>query len=79
MRDRAEENAVESVLSASRIISVTASVARSAGRHFRHYSASHGIDMIDANVAASAEEAGVGLATINLRHFPMFPRLKRAY
>ena len=45
----------------------------------RHFHGSHGIDDTDAIIAATAEHHGLDLATLNVRHFPMFPRLKRAY
>ena len=50
-----------------------------AGAILRHYSMSHGIDIPDAIIAATAEHHGLRLATLNVKHFPMFPKLKRAY
>jgi predicted nucleic acid-binding protein len=50
-----------------------------AGAILRHYRMSHGIDIPDAIIAATAEHHGLKLATLNVRHFPMFPKLKRAY
>jgi hypothetical protein len=50
-----------------------------AGAIMRHYRKSHGIDIPDALIAATAEHHGLRLATLNVKHFPMFPRLKRAY
>lgn len=79
VKDRREENAVEAILAVSRVVAVNAAIARAAGQHLRHYAASHGLDVIDAIIAATAEQTGARLATLNLRHFPMFPRLKRAY
>jgi predicted nucleic acid-binding protein len=40
---------------------------------------SHGIDIPDAIIAATAEHHGLKLATLNVRHFPMFRKLKPAY
>jgi predicted nucleic acid-binding protein len=45
----------------------------------RHFHRSYGIDIPDAIIAATAEHHGLELATLNLKHFPMFPRLKPAY
>ncbi len=50
-----------------------------AGIFMRHYRASHNIDVADALIAATAEHHGVQFATLNVKHFPMFPRLRRAY
>jgi len=50
-----------------------------AGAIMRHFHKSHGIDIPDAIIAATAEHHGLRLATLNVKHFPMFPKLKRAY
>ena len=50
-----------------------------AGAMMRHFHKSHGIDIPDAIIAATAEHHGLKLATLNVKHFPMFPKLKRAY
>ena len=50
-----------------------------AGSIMRHFHKSHGIDIPDAIIAATAEHHGLRLATLNVKHFPMFPKLKRAY
>jgi predicted nucleic acid-binding protein len=59
-----------------RMIPVTDAAARRAGRHLRQFRHSHpGIDLADYLIAASAEEAGATLVTLNLRHFPMIEGL----
>ena len=40
---------------------------------------SHGVGLPDALIAATAERAELHLASCNLKHFPMFPNLKRPY
>jgi predicted nucleic acid-binding protein len=45
----------------------------------RVFAPSHGLDDVDAIIAATAEHHGLRLATLNVKHFPMFPKLKRAY
>ena len=54
-------------------------IAEAAGTHLRHYRASHGTEWADALIAATAEHHGLELATLNVKHFPMFKRLKAAY
>ena len=54
-------------------------IAERAGSIMRHFHKSHGIDIPDAIIAATAEHHGLRLATLNTRHFPMFPKLRRAY
>jgi predicted nucleic acid-binding protein len=58
---------------------VNRDVAVRAGVFIRHYGASHSVEMQDALIAATAEHHGLRLATLNVKHFPMFPKLKRAY
>ena len=58
---------------------VTIEIARRAGQFTKHYRASHSIDDADALIAATAEQHKLPLATLNVKHFPMFPKLKRAY
>ncbi len=50
-----------------------------AGVFLRLYRSSHGLDMPDALIAATAEHHGLQLATLNVKRFPMFPKLKPAY
>lgn len=62
------------------LVPVSDAIARRAGQHFRNYRRSHqGIDIIDYVIAASAEIQGSQLATLNLKHFPMFEGLRRPW
>jgi len=54
-------------------------IAVRAGVFVRLYGPSHAVEIPDAIIAATAEHHGLRLATQNIKHFPMFPRLKRAY
>src|SRR5690348_17658847 len=61
-------------------VPLTEVVARRAGGLGRRWRRSHpGIGVADLTIAATAEEAGVGLATRNLKHFPMFADLRDPY
>ena len=56
---------------------VTELVARRAGELMRHYRRDHpGIGFADYVIAATAEVKGLTLATLNVRHFPMFQDLQ---
>ena len=74
-----DERNIGNLLGSARILPVTPDIARRAGEWLRHYRGSHGIDDFDAIIAATAEQHGLKLATLNLKHFPMFPKLKAAY
>jgi predicted nucleic acid-binding protein len=55
-------------------------VARAAGEFGRKIRASHrGVGPMDLIVAATASVLEIPLATANVKHYPMFPRLKRPY
>jgi predicted nucleic acid-binding protein len=59
------------------LLPVTDAVARRAGRQLRRFRSSHsGIDLADYLIAATAEEEGVSLVTLNVKHFPMFSGLR---
>jgi predicted nucleic acid-binding protein len=60
-------------------LEVSESIADRAGHFGQRYGRSHGLDVVDAIVAAAAEFLSADLATVNVRDFPMFPRLKRPY
>ena len=79
LRGRREEQRTEQLLSQVALLSVTQDIAKRAGTFVRLYQASHSIGAVDAIIAATAEHHGLRLATLNVKHFPMFPKLKRAY
>lgn len=73
----AERREVWSLLAALRTEPVDDMVARRAGALMREYRRSHqGIGIADYLIAATAELRGLPLATLNVRHFPMFPGLE---
>lgn len=78
-KNRREEQSGERLLSEAHILPVTHDIAKRAGVFSRLFQASHGLDDIDAIIAATAEHHDLKLATLNAKHFPMFPKLKSAY
>lgn len=73
----AERREVWRLLSAFRVEPATEIVARRAGEMMRQYRSSHhGIGLGDYLIAATADVKGLGLATLNVRHFPMFADLR---
>ncbi|MGH9190448.1 MAG: PIN domain-containing protein [Acidimicrobiales bacterium] len=62
------------------LVPVSDAVASRAGAHLRKHRRSHpGIDLADYLIAATAEEEGAELATLNVKHFPMFGGLSPAW
>ena len=60
-------------------LDVTTTLADRAGDHGRRWGRSHGLGVVDAIVAAAAEQLDAQLATLNVRDFPMFPDLQPPY
>jgi hypothetical protein len=58
------------------MIPVTDLIARRAAAHLRKFRRSHAaIDLVDYVIAATAELHEAELATLNVKHFPMFKGL----
>lgn len=79
VRTRREEQEVLVLERTVRLLNLDRDIAVRAGVFVRLYGASHSIDDPDAIIAATAEHHGLRLATLNVKHFPMFPKLKPAY
>ncbi len=61
------------------VMEVDHETAELAARWLNQYRASHGLDIVDAIIAAMAKGHGLELITLNRKHFPMFPGLKAPY
>lgn len=66
-----EKHLLELFLSGFDKIEVTDTIAGTAGKYLNQYRKSHGINMADAIIAATAQHAGSKLYTINIKHYPM--------
>jgi predicted nucleic acid-binding protein len=60
-------------------LDVSGPIADRAGDHGRKWRQSHGLSVVDAILAAAAEQMDADVATLNVRDFPMFPGLQPAY
>jgi predicted nucleic acid-binding protein len=78
-RNRREEQEILVLERSVRLLTLDRDIAVRAGVFVRLYGASHGIDDPDAIIGATAEHHGLRLATLNVKHFPMFPKLKPPY
>ncbi len=79
IRDLGELRRVEAALQSYLVINIGLEIATLAGDYVREYGRSHGVAPIDALIAATAKHSGLELATLNLKHFPMFKGLTRPY
>lgn len=76
----AERAPTERLLQTLRWVTVDEGVSRSAGELGRRFRRSHrGIGVADLIIAATCIANGAALATMNVRHFPMFDRLTPPY
>jgi len=78
-KSRQEEQKIELLLGQAKRLPLNVEIAQRAGAFVRIYRGSHAVEPLDAIIAATAEHHGLRLATLNVKHFPMFPKLKRAY
>ena len=75
-----ERTNVARLFSALHLESVSDAIAARAGGLLRKYRRSYSsIDLVDYVIAATAEELGAELMTLNVRHFPMFDDLQPAF
>jgi predicted nucleic acid-binding protein len=74
-----ERRRIDQITMTSRLLAVDLEVAVLAGTYMNRFAKSHGLDPIDAIIAATATHHDLPLVTHNLKHFPMFPGLKRPY
>jgi predicted nucleic acid-binding protein len=76
----AERAQVAALFGVIRLLPVTDAIAGRAAEHLRRYRRSHsGIDLVDYVAAATAELHEAELATLNVRHFPMFKGLRQPW
>jgi predicted nucleic acid-binding protein len=71
VRDGVERAKLVTFLGSLTILPLTESIAIEGGLFRRQYGKSHNVGLPDALIAATAQHAGLQLATLNARHFPM--------
>ncbi len=75
-----ERRDVSALFGTLTLVPVSDAIARRAGEHLRSFRRSHvGIDLVDYIIGATAELHSADLATLNVKHFPMFEGLRPAY
>ena len=75
----AERRPAERLFGAIRWIPVDEPIGRLAGELGRKWRRSHALGTVDLVIAATAAQLDWPLATGNLRHYPMFARLRAPY
>jgi predicted nucleic acid-binding protein len=78
-RGEREGRQIDAILADIVLHDVTRDIAETSGKLMRRFRKSHGLSTPDALIAATAIQHSLELATLNLKHFPMFPELTRPY
>ena len=68
---RGEEEAIANLFLLLEVVPITAEIGEKAGRYLKSYGKSHGVELGDALIAASAATEGFSLWTLNSKHYPM--------
>ena len=71
VRDGKERLALDSLLSVFDIKPIDMELAERGGLLRRDFAPRHGTGLADALIAATAQQCGAGLVTLNAKHFPM--------
>ena len=79
VRDGQEREVLDQLMGLLRTIEISTEIAQQAGLWRREYGKSHGTGIIDALIAACADASQIPLATLNVKHFPMLPRVSAPY
>ena len=70
-----EEKGIAALFAGLEVVTIDATTGELAGERLRRYRRSHGLELGDALIAASAMQYGERLATFNRRHYPGISRL----
>jgi predicted nucleic acid-binding protein len=76
---RGEEALIDDLAMQLDVIPLDFTIARLAGAFCRRYGPSHGVQLLDATIAATARRSAARLVTCNARHFPMLDNLLVPY
>ena len=79
VKGSAEQAVLDEFVSLFRIVTVDANIAKAGGLYREDYAKSHGVELADAILAATAEDENAELKNLNIKHYPMLKGLRPAY
>ncbi|WP_041948687.1 type II toxin-antitoxin system VapC family toxin [Turneriella parva] len=79
IRSAQQRQRVKDLVESYRIIPFDVGAAELAGDYLQKFRKSHSLNISDAAIAATARIHDLNLVTLNLKHFPMFPGLRKPY
>ena len=79
VREGKERAALNTLLSLFEVVSIDIELAERGGLLRRDFGPKHGTGLADALIAATAQQTGAELATLNVKHFPMVQNVTVPY
>lgn len=79
VRKGEESKELEMFIETFDVVSLNKNIAIAGGLYRNQYKPSHGTGLADAIIAASAQEIGAQVVTLNIKHFPMFDDVIKPY
>lgn len=79
VRDGKEREVLDQFIREFQIAHLTESAAQKGGLYRRDYGKSHGVGLADAIIAATVQDLGATLATLNSKHYPMLKTIHVPY
>jgi len=79
VRSAQERQKIKQLIQTYNILSFDNEAAELAGDYLQKFYRSHSVDIADAAIAATAKLHKLELVTLNIKHFPMFSKLRKPY
>lgn len=79
VRDGPERLHLDAFMRGLTILPITHQIAEQGGLFRRDYGKTHGVGLIDALIAATANVHGLPLVTFNVRHYPQLKKVSAPY
>jgi predicted nucleic acid-binding protein len=79
VREGKERQILDQLIKEFQITTLNEKIAQRGGLYRRDYGKSHGVGLADALIAATAEDLGLKLVTLNKKHYPMLKKIHVPY
>ena len=79
VREGEEKTLLDTLTNSLEVIPLTTEIAKTGGLFRRDYGKTHGLDLVDALLIATAQIHQLTLVTINSKHFSMFENVYTPY
>lgn len=79
VREGKERTILEELIREFEVAALNENIAQKGGLYRRDYGKSHGVELSDAIIAATADVLGIQLVTLNKKHYPMLKKIHLPY